>query len=283
MKVAVLGTGIMGSAMVRRLSSQGFEVGVWDRTAERAEAIAKEVGCQAFRSPWRAAEDADAAVAFLSDDNAAISVAAEMKRADGLLFINSSTITPSTSRALGEHFAGLGICYVEAPVIGGANDIVSGKALFLASGDGSCIRLSRKVLEAAGEVVEVGGLGQAMALKLAYNAVLITTMSSLAEALSLAEAYGVDTEKLKAVMGKTAFAGVAEKYIDRMLKGSEVHFRLSLAAKDLEYASRASFDAGLPATVTSAAASLYKQAELHGLGELDYTKIVDYVRPRKPS
>ncbi|ADL19765.1 Putative dehydrogenase [Acidilobus saccharovorans 345-15] len=284
MKVAVLGAGLMGSAMAMRLSSQGFQVHVWDRTREKAEALAKQAGGQAFGSPWRAVEAADAAIAFLSDDSAMISVATDMRRADGLLFINSSTITPNTSRALAEHFAGLGICYVEAPVVGGANDLERGSALFLVAGDQGCVRLSRGVLSAAGELIEVGGgPGSAMALKLAYNSVLITTMSSLAEAISLAEAYGVGPEKLKEVMKRTAFAGVAEKYIDRMLSGSQLHFRLSLAAKDLEYASRASFDVGLPAAVTSAAARLYKSAEAHGMGDLDYTKIIEFVRPKRPS
>lgn len=278
MKVAVLGAGIMGSAAARRLASQGFSVSVWDRTRDKGEALARQVGGSYLPSAWRAVEDADAAIAFLADDLALISTAVEMRRADGLMFINSSTITPSTSSALRDHLGGLGMCYVEAPVIGGANDILQGKALFLVSGDRECIRVSRKVLEAMGEVEEVQG--SAMALKLAYNSLLISTVAALAESLSLAEAYGVPAETFKKVLGKTAFAQVGGKYIDRMLAGSEVHFRLSLAAKDAEYASRASFDVGLSMQLAAAVAKLYKQADAHGMGDLDYTKIIEFIRPR---
>ena len=285
MRVAVLGTGTMGSAMATRLADQGFEVYLWNRTRERAEALARSIGAQVFPSPWSAAERADAAVAFVSDDNALLSVVADMRRADGLVFINSSTVTPSASRAAWRHLSDLGICYVEAPVIGGAGDIRQGKALFLASGDRGCLRSASRVLSAAGETLEVSeDVGAAMALKLAYNAILISTVGVLGEAIALSELYGVSPALLGEVLKRTAFSEVANKYLPRILDpNTPVHFKLSLAAKDLEYAKRAAFDAGGSLPIVSAASSLFKQADFHGLGGLDYTKVSEFVRPRRAS
>ncbi|ESQ25187.1 MAG: 3-hydroxyisobutyrate dehydrogenase [uncultured Acidilobus sp. OSP8] len=285
MRVAVLGVGIMGSAMAERLASQGFEVALWNRTREKAESLAKSIGATVYPSPWSASERSDFAIAFLADDNALLAVAADMRRADGLVYINSSTVTPRVSQLVASHLEGLGICYVEAPVVGGANDVRQGRALFLAAGDKSCVRSSGRVLSAAGEVMEVGEtIGSAMALKLAYNAVLISTVGVLGEAVTLAELYGVSPSTLQEVMKRTAFSEVANKYLPRMLDpSSPVHFRLSLAAKDLEYASRAAFDASVPLHIVSTASRLFKQAEVHGLGARDYTKVLDFMRPRRAS
>ncbi len=283
MRVAVLGVGTMGSAMASRLAGQGFEVYLWNRTREKAESLARSIGAQVHPSPWSAAERADAAIAFVSDDNALLGVVADMRRADGLLFIDSSTVTPVASRAASQHLSALGICYAEAPVIGGAGDIRQGKAIFLASGDRSCLRTASRVLSAAGEMLEVGEeIGSAMALKLAYNAILISTVGVLGEALALAELYGVSPTLLHQVLGRTAFSEVANKYLPRILDPSApVHFKLSLAAKDLEYAKRAAFDAGGSLPIVSAASSLFKQADFHGLGGLDYTKVSEFLRPRR--
>ncbi len=285
MRVAVLGVGTMGSAMASRLAGQGFEVLIWNRTREKAEALARSIGAQVSPSPWSAAERADAVLAFLSDDNALLGVVADMRRADGLVFVNSSTVTPNASRAAAEHLSGLGVCYVEAPVVGGAGDIKQGRALFLVSGEKSCVRTASHVLLTAGDVLEVGEtIGSAMALKLAYNAVLISTIGVLSEAVALSELYGVSPSLLQEVMRRTAFSEVANKYLPRILDPSApVHFKLSLAAKDLEYAKRAAFDAGAALPIVSAASSLFKQADFHGLGGSDYTRVSDFLRPRRAS
>ncbi|MGC9209993.1 MAG: NAD(P)-dependent oxidoreductase [Acidilobus sp.] len=285
MRVAVLGVGTMGSAMASRLADQGFEVFLWNRTAQKAESLAKIIGAKVFSSPWQAAERADAAIAFLADDDALLGTVADFRRADGLVFVNSSTVTPRASVATSTHLGNLGICYVEAPVIGGANDIRQGKALFLVAGERSCVKASSRLLSAAGEMLEVGeNVGAAMALKLAYNAVLISTIGVLSEAIALTEAYGVNPSTLVDVMKRTAFAEVANKYVPRIMDpGSPVHFRLALAAKDLEYAGRAAFDAGVSLSIVSAASRLFKHAEAQGLGSKDYTRVLDFVRPRRAS
>ena len=283
--MAVLGTGIMGSSMARRLASKGFRVHLWNRTHERAERLAKEIGAAVHRTPWEAVESADVGVAFLADDNAVLSTVSTFRRADGLVFVNSSTITPRTSEMVANYLHNLGVCYVEAPVVGGSGDILEGRALFMVAGDDSCLRVSEPVLRTAGDYIVVSDrVGTAMALKLAYNLLLITTVASLSEAVALSESYGVDSSRLLEVLRRTAFASVGEKYLPRILNpSSPVHFRLSLAAKDLEYASRAAFDAGLAVHVADAAARLYKHADAHGLGDLDYTRVIDFLRPRRAS
>ncbi len=285
MRVAVLGTGLMGSAMAERLSATGHEVLLWNRTREKAERLANAIGAKLFQSPWKASEGADITVAFVADDKALLSIASEFRRADGLVFINSSTTTPMTSEYVANYMYNLGICYLEAPVIGGANDIRQGKALFLVSGDEGCARRASGLLSSAGEAYYVSNKpGTALALKLAYNALLITTVGVLSEALALSEAYGVSWNQLLDVLNRTAFAAVGQRYLPRVVDpSSPTHFRLALAAKDLEYASRAAFETNVSLNIVGAAARLFKHADAAGLGDLDYTRVIDFVRPRRAS
>ncbi|MEB3859844.1 MAG: NAD(P)-binding domain-containing protein, partial [Desulfurococcales archaeon] len=84
-RIAIIGTGLMGSGVAKRLSSQGFDLTLWNRTREKAEHLASAIGARIAGSPHEAVEGAEVAIAFLADDEALIQVASSLKRADGLV------------------------------------------------------------------------------------------------------------------------------------------------------------------------------------------------------
>ncbi len=276
--VGILGTGRMGSAAARRLTSLGFDVVLWNRTLEKAKALAEELGASYADSPQRAVERAQYALLFLADDDALLAVLSTLRRMDGLAVINHGTHTPRVSSYARNYIEGNGGCYIEAPVVAGPRVLSRGEAILIVGGRTICVNSARPVIEALSSYsIYVGEEpGQAMALKLAFNNLLISTVNSLAESLQLAEAYGVEKDILKDLLSKTVFAMIGEKYIDRMKRSPEepASFRLVLAAKDLDYAVRAGRDKGLPLMAASCTSQKYLAAATIGrLEEADYTRI----------
>jgi len=283
-RVAVLGLGLMGSAASRRLRDLGFELVLWNRSLEKAEMLAKELSVAQARSIAEAVELSEVALMFLADDEAVVGVASSMPRADGLVVANFSTITPRVSVQVSELLKARGVCYLETPILGGPGTVREGKAVILVSGPKHCLRKARAPLEALStSIVEVSeDVGKAMALKLAFNLLLINTIASLAEALSLAESYNIDTRLIAEVLSKTMFRELVERYYNRMVsEETPVGFKLELAAKDLEYALRTAYDKKLPLPVTATAQQLYRIALKAGLGGEDYTRIYKLLKSLK--
>ena len=280
LRVAILGIGRMGSAAARRLAGLGYDLILWNRTREKAEALAKELGVSVARDPADATGRAEAALAFLADDEALMSVLALVPRSDGLLFVNMGTHTPRTVRHARNYVEGRGGCYVEAPVVAGPRVLASGKAIIIYAGRRLCAAQARSILgDLAEHLIYLGeDPGQAQALKLSYNSLLITTVSSIAQSLRLAEEYGVSKEVFKELLSKTVFAPLAEKYVDRRTRPPEedASFTAELAGKDLQYAGTAGYDAGLPMPITYAALTLYLSIPA-GKRKTDYTRVYHFI------
>ncbi|MCX8195659.1 MAG: NAD(P)-dependent oxidoreductase [Acidilobaceae archaeon] len=278
--MAVLGAGLMGSAAAYRAKAVGFDVILWNRSIEKAEKVAKELNIAASGSLAEAVSKAEVALAFLADDDALLHVASGLPRADGLIFANFSTVTPRASAAAAKVLEGRGICYIETPVVGGPRVLREGKAIALVAGPQRCFRAARSAIDAlSSEVIFVSEeVGKASALKLAYNNLLISYVASLAESLALAESYGLSPQDFKGLLVKTAFKELAERYFDRLLEEAPPGFKLSLAAKDLEYFCIAASEKHVAVPVACSAAQLYKLAARAGLAEKDYTSIYKFLK-----
>ncbi len=281
-RVAVLGAGRMGLAAAERLASQGATVYLWSFRGRRLEGLPP--GASQAASLEEALGSAEVAVAFLSDDNAlARLVASSPQRLDGLVFINSSTVTPRASRAAASLLEHRGACYVEAPVIGGPGSIREGRALALLAGRSVCLDLAEPIVALYARPRRVGEeVGKAAAVKLAYNELALVSAVAVSEALAVAESWGVGAGELAELLGGTPLGCVLERYLGRVAAGGpRVTFRASLAAKDLGYAAEVLSEAGLPSLVASAARQAYKVMEALGLGNEDYTAVKKTVYSRR--
>lgn len=284
-RVAILGTGRMGSAAAERLASQGYELILWNRTREKASTLAEKLGAKAVPAPFDAVQEAEYTLIFLSDEDAIYSVMSTFHRMDGAVIVNHSTITPHGSSRFQAFVESLGGCYVEAPVLGGPSTLRKGTALIVVAGKNRCKDAAKSVVGTlAGEIIDLGEEPEkAAALKLSFNSLLIGSVSLLAESLLLSQAHGIDSETVKKVLSKTVFGPVAEKYIDRMQRdpGEEASFTLALAMKDLDYALRTGFYKGLPQHLAAGALNLYRLGVRYGLGEADYTRIYHIIKGEK--
>ncbi len=272
-RIAVIGTGRMGSGIASRLASQGHDVTVWNRTIEKARRLEGK-GVKVASSLQLALGQAEAAILALSDDNAVISVLSTMGRSDGLIVIDTSTITPQGAVRASRIAFEYGACYISSPVIGGPGAAEAGDLLVLVSGPRRCVAAVRDILESISRRVFVlsEDVEAAPAVKLAYNSMLFSFVVSLSESLMLAEAYGVDRDTFKDILSETVFAEPGIRYIDKMGRSEpdQATFPISMTVKDLDYAVMAGSARSVPMSSARLAGGLYTSALRHGCGGFDY-------------
>ena len=276
MRVAVLGTGIMGAPMARNLAAAGHEVRAWNRTPEKAEAIH---GVEPAREIAEAVRDADVVVTMLADADAVDAVVREALPAmGGGVLVQMSTIGPEATARLAE----LVPSFVDAPVLGTRQPAEEGKLVVLASGPEALRERVEPVFDAVGaETLWLGAAGAGSRLKLVLNTWLLSLTEGLAEAIALAEALGVDPQTfLDTIDGSpmgTPYANVKGKL---MIEGDfPPSFPLALALKDARLAIAAADEQGLRLGALAAVAAQMERAIEAGHGGEDMAATIHASRP----
>ena len=210
--VGFVGLGIMGSRMAANLARAGHEVAVYNRSAAKAEAWVAEHGGRLAASPREAAEGAAAVITMvvdgpqveqllLGEDGAADGAA------PGTLMIDMSTIAPADARRIGAALRERGLAFVDAPVSGSSPKAEDGTLTIMAGGSEADIARARPYFDVMGEVIlHVGELGQGQTVKVISNAVGAINCATLAQALVVGKAAGVDLESLVSVFKVSAAA-----------------------------------------------------------------------------
>jgi 3-hydroxyisobutyrate dehydrogenase len=200
MKIGIVGTGRMGTAIARRLLGLGHQVRVWNRTADNAHA-AVEAGARWTPTLGELVSESEAVITFLFDDAAVERV---YLGADGLLsgsvegrlFIDMSTLSPGTHERVAAAMASRKAGFIECPVSGSIPTAQSGTLVGFAGGDASEFARARPLLEQLCRRVErVGPLGAGARMKLAANLLLAVFWQALGESLLLVDASGTDAAR----------------------------------------------------------------------------------------
>jgi 3-hydroxyisobutyrate dehydrogenase len=284
-KVAVLGLGIMGSGMARQLLAAGFEVSVWNRSADKAAPLA-EAGARVGETPGDAAKGADVVVAMLADDTVSRAVwtgedGAFAAMAEGAIAIDSSTLTGGWVAELAQMAEAHGIRFLEAPVTGSRDQAAQGALRFLVGGEAAVVAAAREVFEAMGSaVVHLGPVGSGATVKLANNFLCGVQAASLAEAVALFEKQGLDVEQAMSILTDGAPASPLLKAVSRRMldRTYDPHFLVPLMAKDLSYAGQALAEVGIVSAIAAAARQRFLEADNAGHGQQDIASIVEPLR-----
>jgi 3-hydroxyisobutyrate dehydrogenase-like beta-hydroxyacid dehydrogenase len=284
-KVAVLGLGIMGSGMARQLLAAGFDVAVWNRSREKAEALG-ETGARIAATPADAAADADIVVAMLADDGVSRTIWTGEQGAlpamkPGAVAVESSTLTGDWVFELAREAAARGVSFIEAPVTGSRDQAAQGQLRFLVGGEADALSAARPALEAmGGAIVHLGPVGSAATVKLANNFLCGVQAASLAEAIALFEKHGLDVEQAMSILFDGAPASPMVKGVGRRMLDRDYapHFLVPLMAKDLAYAAQALADVGITSAIAQAARKRFVEAEAAGEGQRDIAAIVEPLR-----
>jgi 4-hydroxybutyrate dehydrogenase / sulfolactaldehyde 3-reductase len=279
--IGFIGVGVMGAPMARNLLKGGYELRVFDINAAALEAL-KQSGAAPSRTPAEAAKGMDAVITMLPNgehveealfgkDGAAAAMA------KGALFIDMSTIAPTVTDRIAKNMAERGIDMVDAPVGRSSQHAVEGKLLIMAGGSDAAVARARPVLEKMGDtIVHCGPVGCGARVKIVNNYMAIVANTVTAEALTLAEASGVDPEVARKVMlGTTAGMGhMSTTYPAKVLKGDLTPgFMVDLAAKDLGLAIDFARNLGVSVATGETARDAYSRAQKNGRGRQDWTAI----------
>ena len=242
MKVAVVGTGRMGSAMARSFARGGADLIVHNRTLDSARALASELGARVVDTAAEAAAAADVAVSMLADGDAVRAMwdgptGLAAGAHDGGVLVDSSTVPPDTLVAFEATVRQRGSGIVDAPVSGSTMLAEQGQLTIMAGGSAADLDRARPALDlVAKAVTHVGPLGSGAALKRAVNALIFALNNSVSEALVLAERAGLDRALAYEVFASSAAGAPYVGYKrDAFVSpdASPVAFSLDLAAKDL--------------------------------------------------
>ena len=204
-RVAVLGTGKMGSAIAARLAEAGFEVVLWNRTRSRAD----ELGLgTVVDTPAAAVGAADIVVSSLTGPDAVLAVYLGPQGAliagYGKTFVDMSTAGPDVVPVLATHVGTAGGRFVEAPIMGAPPLVRAGQATILAGGTAADVGMASAVLGALGTVRHVGETGSAARLKLIANSMLADIILAAAELQVAGEDAGLDADDVFWVLQRAA-------------------------------------------------------------------------------
>lgn len=277
--VGIIGLGIIGSRVCDVLRRKGFHVFVWNRTPRP---VPNFVG-----APDELAEMCDCLQIFVSDDEALDFVVKQLS--PGLsarhTVIAHSTVAPSSMTAAAEVVERRGARFLEAPFTGSKEAAEKGELIYYVGGDDAAIKEVRPVLEASSkQIIEIGEVGQATAIKLATNMVTAATVQAAAEALALVHAAGVPTEIFAAAMEQNASNSttLSMKLPKMMQRKFDPHFSVKHMLKDMQIASRLGISHHLELGVSSAARDRLLEQLQSGHGDEDYSAIIRKFFPDIP-
>jgi 2-hydroxy-3-oxopropionate reductase len=274
LKIAVLGTGMMGLPMARRLARAGHEVHAWNRTRAKAEPLAAD-GVTIHDQAADAVRSADFAVSLL--ENGAIvgevlfnlGVAEAMPK--GSLFIDMASIQPREAREHAERLLALGVQHLDAPVSGGTLGAEAGTLAIMAGGEAADFARALPLFAALGRATHVGPHGTGQLTKLANQMIVGITIGAVAEALLLAERGGADPAKVReAISGGFADSRILQVHGQRMVEHDFApRGRMTVQLKDMRNAMATAAEIGFEAPITALLERLYADGVGHGLGDLD--------------
>jgi 3-hydroxyisobutyrate dehydrogenase len=284
-KVAFLGLGLMGMGMAGRLLDAGYPISVWNRSPEKAEALANR-GAQVAKSPREAAAGAAVVLSMLADVPVCRDVwlgrgEAILGVASGTILVESSTVTVDWIHELNRAAGQAGCELVDAPVTGSKPQAEAGHLLFLAGGSAATVNKITPMLKAMGrDVVHLGPTGSGARLKLINNFLAGSQAASLAEGLSLIERSGLDREKALKVLTEGAPGSPIIKLLSARMtdRTYEPNFVLRLMAKDLRYAVTEADSQALDLDMGRAALRVFEHAVSAGQGEEDMSAVVEQFR-----
>jgi len=285
--VGFVGTGIMGAHMARRLAAAGHRVQAWNRTAEKAQQLAR-VGVTVAATAAEAARGADVVICMLSSgpvcDDVLLgtgAVLATMRRGSTLIVMSS--IPVETARGQAAAAAELGVAYLDAPVSGGEAGAEAGTLAIMAGGEDASVERVRALFEAMGRPVRVGPVGAGQLAKLVNQMMVASTIAAVAEALLFAERGGADPGKVReALLGGFADSTVLRQHGLRMIAGNFVPGGpAKYQVKDTGTALALSRHIGLELPLLGLVDGLFADMVAHGDGDLDHSAIIREIRRRQ--
>ena len=281
-RIALLGTGTMGSGMAETWLKKGFAVTAYNRTRAKADALAAS-GAQVAATPRDAAAGAELIVAMVADQTASREVwlgepGALTAANPGAVLVESSTVPPEWARELAARADERCIPFLDVPVAGSKAAAASGALTLFVGGDAATLERARPALAAISrQIVHLGPTGAGATWKLIHNMMLAVHIATAAEAIALAAKAGFDPAQALSLIENGPAASFIVKF--KMPRFSEqrfddADFALRHMLKDARYALALGEKFGARLDVVRGATADYDRADKMGFGDLDFAGVV---------
>ena len=285
MKIGIIGIGMLGEAVALNLLNSGYDVAVYNRTKEKTIEVEKK-GAKVMDSPKTVAENVELIIIIVKDSIAVKEVSfgknGIIESKNGKLIVaDMSTIDSIESKNIANQFQQNHIQKLEIPVMGGPNVAITGKLVMMVSGPKDSFDQCKTIFEKiANKVFFLGEQGIANSIKLAMNLQITMLALSLSEGITLLKKSNVDPKIFLEVLNSTYFkTGMSENKAFKMIDGNyDATFTLANLKKDITTMTNTAKDLGIELPMISKAEEIYKNAINEGLGDLDYTGIIEYIK-----
>ena len=281
--IAFIGTGLMGTPLVKRMLGAGFVLRVWNRTPSKLADLTA-AGAIPARTVAEACDGADSICTCLSNAEAVEQTvfgsggAAAALRAPALL-IDFSTIGPEATVLFAARLAAAnGASWVDAPVSGGPTGAATGTLVIFCGGAAEAVARAQPLFEAiAQRVTHFGDIGTGQAAKLCNQVIVAVTLAAIAESLALAENASLDPMRLVDALTGGYADSIPLQIFGRRMAGRALEPKLgeiATMAKDIALAADLAGKCGSKLPVVAAAAAIYEAAARAGLGSQDLGALI---------
>jgi 3-hydroxyisobutyrate dehydrogenase-like beta-hydroxyacid dehydrogenase len=269
--IGVVGLGIIGRGIAGHLRRKGFSVFVWNRSPRP---VPNFVG-----SPGELADLCNFVQIFVSDDEALLQTVEQLgeKLTQRHVVFAHSTVAPDSMRAAADVVERTGARFVEACFTGSKGAAEKGELVYYVGGTDEALREGRPILEASSkEIMHIGAVGQASAIKVATNMITAASIQASAEALALVQAQGLPLEKfVEAMRVNASYSGTLAMKLPKMLERDFApHFSVKHMLKDMQIASQTALAHYLDLGVTAAVRDQLFEQMQWGHGDDDYSAVL---------
>jgi len=279
MNIALLGTGLMGQALVEHLLAEGQTVRVYNRTVEKVADLHKS-GAIVAKTAQEALINSELCILMLSDAEAIYAVlnSIETEAFKDKIIIQMGTIAPNESRSISHYISDRQGRYLECPVLGSLPEARSGKLILMAGGSDEDYNTALPLLQIIGKNPRhIGAIGQGASVKLAMNQLIAGLTSSFALSLALVEKEGIETEQFMSIVRDSAlYAPTFDKKLDRMLSRdfSQPNFPTKHLAKDTRLFLSVAQQLHLETCALEGISQLLDKTLAQDLADTDYSAIM---------
>jgi len=284
LKVGYIGLGLMGKSIARNILKAGFPLFVHNRSRLAVEELVVE-GAIAVSTPAEVAAQVDVVFTNLPDTPDVEKVVLGEKGIiegayDGLVYVDNSTIKPTSARMIAQKLSGKNVFALDAPVSGGDIGARNGTLTIMVGGDTSALEKVMPVFQAMGKTVtHVGDAGAGQVAKAANQIMVAAQMVAMGELLVFSKKAGVDPRKVvEAIKGGAAQCWTLDVKPPRLFDGNRnPGFKAHMQLKDLKIILETAKEYDIPISGTMANAELFQQMIDLGMGELDNSAVVGVI------
>ena len=285
MKIAFIGTGLMGFPMAKNLLDKSLDLNVFSRTIEKAKPLEK-FGAKISNSLSEAVKDADIVITMLTDDAAVEKVLSDQGFQENLkkgsTIVDMSSIKPKIAIKYGNFLKEKGVNFLDAPVSGGTIGAEQATLAIMVGGDQKVFDQIKDVLKVMGNPTLVGPIGSGQVSKLANQIIVGVTIGAVAEAITLCEKAGVDGNKfIKALAGGFADGKILQNHGKRMIdKDFSPKGKVSTHLKDMNNILECAGDFNTTLPISNLIKDMFKSLVENGNDNDDHSALYKEIERR---